>query len=280
MGMYDNPPYYLSAYGLAVKHGFRGTESEWLVSLSAYGLACAEGFKGNLKEWLASIKGEPGTTCYEAAAAGGYEGSEEEFNVLLAAMADYIEGGSAAVEDGSITTSKLANSAVTEAKLSSGAVTAEKIATGAVAHEKLADGSVRSGKIENGAVTRDKIADGEVTNRKLATGAVTADKLEGNAVTGEKIALNAVTVLHTVEIGTQWSETSGLYTQELSVNGLLATSRVIADLIPANSAATAEQQLEDWEKILRITIGAGTATVIAKEQTGTVLTVQLLEVKK
>lgn len=30
---YNNPPYYLSAYGLAVKHGFKGTEEEYLASL-------------------------------------------------------------------------------------------------------------------------------------------------------------------------------------------------------------------------------------------------------
>lgn len=32
--MYENPPYYLSAYALAVKHGFKGTEAEWLESIS------------------------------------------------------------------------------------------------------------------------------------------------------------------------------------------------------------------------------------------------------
>ena len=30
---YSQPPYYLTAYGIAVKHGFRGTEEEWLESL-------------------------------------------------------------------------------------------------------------------------------------------------------------------------------------------------------------------------------------------------------
>lgn len=29
----ENPPYYLTAYGLAVKQGYRGTEAEWLESL-------------------------------------------------------------------------------------------------------------------------------------------------------------------------------------------------------------------------------------------------------
>ena len=30
---YSQPSYYLTAYGIAVKHGFRGTEEEWLESL-------------------------------------------------------------------------------------------------------------------------------------------------------------------------------------------------------------------------------------------------------
>lgn len=30
---WENPPYYLTAYGLAVKHGYVGTEEEWLASL-------------------------------------------------------------------------------------------------------------------------------------------------------------------------------------------------------------------------------------------------------
>lgn len=33
MGLWNNPPYYLTAYGLAVKHGFIGTEEKWLESL-------------------------------------------------------------------------------------------------------------------------------------------------------------------------------------------------------------------------------------------------------
>lgn len=33
MGMYDNPPYYLTAYSLAQKRGFKGSLDEWLDSL-------------------------------------------------------------------------------------------------------------------------------------------------------------------------------------------------------------------------------------------------------
>lgn len=38
MGGYNNPPYYLSAYSLAVKQGFVGTEQQWLDSLKGDGV--------------------------------------------------------------------------------------------------------------------------------------------------------------------------------------------------------------------------------------------------
>lgn len=232
MGMYDNPPYYLSAYGLAVKHGYTGSESEWLVSITAYGLACSLGFEGTLAEWVASLKGETGTTAYESAVAGGYEGTEEEFANLLAAMAEYIESGEAAIRDGSITSAKLATAAVIAAKLATGAVetdklhdaavTTAKIAALAITAAKIAEGAVTEAKIENGAVTEDKIAEGAVTTEKLDAEAVTADKLAPLAVTGEKIALGAVSTLHSVSIGTVWSGHSAPFIQTVSVPGLTA----------------------------------------------------------
>ncbi|MBQ8051639.1 MAG: metallophosphoesterase [Bacteroidaceae bacterium] len=54
-----------SAYELAVKNGFKGTETEWLASLvgkdgddgkSAYEIAVANGFEGSEETWLASLK--------------------------------------------------------------------------------------------------------------------------------------------------------------------------------------------------------------------------------
>lgn len=53
----NNPPYYISAYSLAVKQGFEGTLEEWLLSLSAYGIALKNGFIGTEEEWLLSLVG-------------------------------------------------------------------------------------------------------------------------------------------------------------------------------------------------------------------------------
>ena len=63
------------------------------------------------------------------------------------------------INDGTITTNKIAN----------GAVTSDKIANSAVTSDKLSDGSVTTNKIINGAITSDKIANSSVTIAKLGS---------------------------------------------------------------------------------------------------------------
>ena len=107
-----------SAYEIAVKNGFDGSEAEWLASLkgeqgkqgiqglqglrgeqglqglqglSAYDLAVKNGFEGTEAEWLATLPGEPGTpgadgmSAYQLAVKNGYKGTEEEW---LASVGD------------------------------------------------------------------------------------------------------------------------------------------------------------------------------------------------
>lgn len=73
------------------------------------------------------------------------------------------------IGDGVITTSMLADSAVTTAK----------IAAGAVATVDIADSAVTTAKIADGAVVTADIADAAVTNAKLANSSITVN---GSAV--------------------------------------------------------------------------------------------------
>jgi len=73
----------LSAYDIAVKNGFNGTEIEWLNSLkskSNYEIAVENGFEGTEAEWLASLKGK---SAYELAVENGFKGTEAEWLASL-----------------------------------------------------------------------------------------------------------------------------------------------------------------------------------------------------
>lgn len=97
----------LSAYQLAVKNGYTGTEEQWLASItgvegkSAYQVAKEEGFEGTKTEWLASLKGakgDQGKSAYQVAQDGGYTGTEAEWLESLKAaglndvVKNYIDG--------------------------------------------------------------------------------------------------------------------------------------------------------------------------------------------
>jgi hypothetical protein len=85
----------LSAYEVALKNGFIGSEAEWLVSIagkSAYALALDFGFEGTETEWLESLvgaKGDTGRSAYEVALDNGYNGTEAEYVQSLVGKSAY-----------------------------------------------------------------------------------------------------------------------------------------------------------------------------------------------
>ena len=50
--------YFITAYGIARKHGFKGTEEEWLNSLTAFYMAQQAGFAGSFEDWMEML-GDP-----------------------------------------------------------------------------------------------------------------------------------------------------------------------------------------------------------------------------
>ena len=81
----------LSAYEVALKQGFVGTESEWLASLqgeagqSAYEVAVKYGYCGSEEDWLKSLRGPrgcmglPGQSAYDIAVEYGFDGTPQEW---------------------------------------------------------------------------------------------------------------------------------------------------------------------------------------------------------
>ena len=96
------------------------------------------------------------------------------------------------LSDGSVTTDKLKDGAVTEVKLATDAVTTDKVKDNAIDADKLADNSVVTDAIKADAVTKAKLAANSVDTNEIVDDAVTVDKLADNAVSTNAIANNAV----------------------------------------------------------------------------------------
>lgn len=101
--------------------------------------------------------------------------------------------GATIIEDGAITTAKVAAGAITANEIAADTITAAQIAAGAISASEIAAGAVSTAKLAAGAVTANEIAAGAVSTAKLAAGAVTTNELGANAVTAAKIAADTIT---------------------------------------------------------------------------------------
>ncbi len=81
------------------------------------------------------------------------------------------------VPDGTVNTTKIADSAVTGAKISDGTITGADIADSAINSAKISDGAIVSSDIANGSITSEDIMDGTIATTDIANGAITKAKL-------------------------------------------------------------------------------------------------------
>lgn len=176
-------------------------------------------------------------------------------NVTINGNISATSGLGGTVDDGSITTPKLADGAVATAKIASGAVnsaalaadavTSAKIAADAVTSVKIAAGAVGTLELADLAVTQQKIAADAVTNSKINDGAVQSNSLGTNAVVYGKINDNAVGTANIIDLSitsgklASDSVTTAKIASEAVTSLELSSTAIFKSVTPTNVAAIA-----------------------------------------
>lgn len=99
----------------------------------------------------------------------------------------------AAIIDGAVSTSKIANLAVTEALIAATAVSNGKLATDAVSTIKIQDSAVTTAKINNDAVTYDKLQNISTNNRLLGRATAGSGNVEELTI-GTNLSISGTTL--------------------------------------------------------------------------------------
>lgn len=146
--------------------------------------------------------------------------------------------GTAALEDGSVTTAKLDLAAVTTDRIADGAVTAEKLAADIVDTDQIADGAVGSDELATDSVIAAKIADGAVLEAHIANGAVTSGKIPENAIGSSHITNGSVgsDEIATGAVGSDELATDAVVEAKIA-DGAVTTDRIADDAVTAAKLA-------------------------------------------
>jgi hypothetical protein len=129
------------------------------------------------------------------------------------------------IADGTVTGTKMAPSTITATQIADGAVTATKMAPSTITTTQLADASITTVKVADGAMTTLKMADNAVTTLKMADNAVTTLKMADASVTALKMAANAITdvsVSATANISGTKIAAASIPSSKLTNNGVAA----------------------------------------------------------
>ena len=85
----------------------------------------------------------------------------------------------------------------------------------------------------------------------------------------------ATTITYTATIGTDWVGVGAPYTQEIALEGILASDNPIVDVIVSEAYDVATMVLDDWSSIYKITTSDGKLTVYSAKLTTQAINIQL-----
>lgn len=281
--MTGEPRYFLTAYGIAVKHGYQGTEEEWLASLTAYGMAVAMGYEGTPQEWLERLNdpvpeitigktetlpaGLPATVTISGSKERPVfsfgiprgEGTEDALMATGGTMSGVLSMGNNRLTD--IPDPSAANDAVNKKyadsikdSASSASNSAQKAQSTADSAKSIAEAALpKSGGSMTGGINM-----GGKSITKLASPSADTDAVNKGYVDSKYNTFSA-----TLSAG-GWTG-SGPYTQTVAVSGVLQSDRPHVGLVPSDDTGTALAQEESWGYVSRGVTADGSITFTCYE---------------
>ena len=163
------------------------------------------------------------------------------------------------IDDGSISTAKIADAGVTTAKLADSSVTTAKIADDAVTSAKVPDGSISTAKLADDGVTSAKIAASAVTNAEIAANTILTGNIASQAVNTQSITDNAVSTAKLADDAVTFAKM-----QDVSANALLGTGQTAGEITQIVCRQIGRDILDDNTAAdVRTTIGAQVAGTYA-----------------
>lgn len=215
--------------------------------------------------------------------------------------------GTSRIVNLAVTAAKLAANAVETAKINDGAVTGAKIASGAVSASFTATigtswtatGAPFTGQYQATGIVPEDESDPDTAITWACT-SQDADVIAAYDLLSFDVIANIIKVssdenpevdipVTATQDGTTYSFTilSGTltaqgapFTQEVAVQGLLATDAPIVDIVTSGSYADANEQLDAYGAIYKMTAGDDTFTVYSDDAVATSVTVQIKAVRK
>ena len=141
------------------------------------------------------------------------------------------------IDNGAVTSAKIADGTIATADLSGGSVTTAKIANLNVTEGKIAANAVTTAKIKDANVTTAKVADGAITSAKILDGTIA----EADLSDAVKTKLNA-----TVQTFNPASATAGKYVTNFTKSGTTVTATTAYVQIPVGSATAPISVASIW----------------------------------
>ena len=281
LGTRDNPPYYITAYALACRKGFRGTEEEWLASLkggpgntgkSAYEYAVEGGFQGS-EDQFREQQAHSGKNAYDYAVEGGYTGTVQEFSEKLAKEYLPKDGGSMA---GELSMGRNRVTGLGAPQEDSDAARKQDVdAVGTLAAEGktlAAEGKTLAEKAlpKTGGAMTGPIAMGGSRVTGLGTPTDAGDASTKSYVDGKHL-------LATVSLpAADWVGDAAPYTQTVAVPGILETDTPHYGVVYSGTAEEKASRKEGFSLVDDLDTAAGSVTFTCFEEKPAVdLTVQL-----